>query len=210
MPLAIETFVGGSLETNGYLVGDAARGEAVMIDAPQGVAADVVATAARAGWRIITIVITHAHWDHIVDAAELREATAAPLLAHPLAVDRLAQPGSAIFDLPFTITPVTPDRLLNEGDEVKLGDRTFQVLHLPGHDPAHIALFSEAERVLFSGDVVFPGGHGTLEVPGADPAAMNRSLGKLVGLPPETVVYPGHGQTTTLGAEPWTAAMAAR
>lgn len=210
MALEIQTFVGGSLETNGYLVGDRQTGDALMIDAPQGVTADVV-QAARAGeWRITAIVITHAHWDHIVDAAALREATGAPLLAHPLAVDRLAQPGSAIFSLPFTIAPVTPDRLLNEGDEVILGDRRFEVLHLPGHDPAHIALVSEPERAFFGGDVVFPGGHGTLEVPGADPAAMSRSLGKLVDLPAETVVYPGHGATTTFGAEPWIAQMATR
>ncbi len=210
MALEIQTFVGGSLETNGYLVGDRQSGDALMIDAPQGVTAGVVQAANAGGWRITEIVITHAHWDHIIDAAALREATGAPLLAHPLAVDRLARPGSAIFELPFTITPVTPDRLLNEGDEVALGDLRFQVLHLPGHDPAHIALFADRERAFFGGDVVFPGGHGTLEVPGADPAAMGRSLGKLVDLPSDTVVYPGHGATTTLGAEPWISQTATR
>ena len=201
MGLEVRTFVGGPLETNAFLVGDGETGEALVVDAPQGVTGEVVAAAREAGWRIGQIVLTHAHWDHIVDAAALREATGAPLAAHPLAVDRLAAPGSAIFALPFEIAPVRPDRFLNEGDVVTLGGHAFRVLHLPGHDPAHIVLFSEPDRLFFGGDVVFPGGHGTTDVLGADQATMNRSLARLVGLPPDTVVYPGHGRTTTLGEE---------
>ncbi len=106
-------------------------------------------------------------------------------------------------DLPFTIPPVTPDQLLDEGDEVGLGEHRFQVLHLPGHDPAHIVLYSAADRVFLGGDVLFPGGHGTTEVPGADQAVMNQSLKRIAHLPGDVVVYPGHGQTTKLGDEAW-------
>ena len=201
MAIEVRTFVGGPIETNAYLIGDDETGEALVVDAPHGVTADVTAAATAAGWRIGQIVITHAHWDHIADAAALREATGAPLAAHPLAVDRLAAPASAFGELPFTIPPVRPDRLLEDGDTVSLGAHAFRVLHLPGHDPAHIVLFAEPERLFFGGDVVFPSGHGRTDVPGADQATMNRSLALLVDLPPDTVVYPGHGQTTTLGAE---------
>jgi hydroxyacylglutathione hydrolase len=201
MTMRLETFVGGPLETNAFLLIDTETNEALVVDAPADVAEAITTAVQAAGATVRRIVLTHAHWDHIVDAAALREATGTPLAAHPLAVDRLAAPGSAVFEVPFEIRPVAPDRLLEEGDTVALGGHVFRVLHLPGHDPAHIALFSEADRLFFGGDVVFPGGHGTVELPGADQATMNRSLARLVDLPPDTVVYPGHGQTTTLGAE---------
>lgn len=201
MALDVRTFVGGPLETNSYLIGDGEAGAALVIDAAHGVATAIVAAAGEAGWTIGQIVITHAHWDHIADAATLREATGVPLLAHPLAVDRLAAPSSAFGELPFEIPPVRPDRLLNDGETVTLGEHVFRVLHLPGHDPAHIALFGEEARLFFGGDVVFPGGHGRTDIPGSDQATMDRSLARLRDLPPETTVYPGHGATTTLGAE---------
>lgn len=201
MALQIETFVGGPLETNAYLVADDATGEAIIIDAPAGVTAEVVAAVEAAGWTLRQLVLTHAHWDHIVDAAALRQAAGGNLAAHPLAVERLAAPGSMVGELPFTIAPTRPDQLLNDGDEVAVGTHRFRVMHLPGHDPAHIVLVGEADRLFFGGDVVFPGGHGTTEVPLADQATMDRSLARLRDLPPDLVVYPGHGATTTLGAE---------
>ena len=98
---------------------------------------------------------------------------------------------------------MTPDRFLADGDEVRLGEHAFRVLHLPGHDPAHIALLAEAERIFLGGDVLFPAGHGRTDIPGADQATMERSLARLVELLPDTVVYPGHGRTTTIGDEGW-------
>ncbi len=209
MSLMIESFVGGPIETNAYLVRDEDTGEALVIDAPFDVADRIVAAAATAGARIQAIVITHPHWDHIGDAAALKERTGAPVVAHALAKERLAQPGSAIMDLPFTILPVVPDRLLNEGDEMRLGGHVFVVWHLPGHEPSHIALYSEEDRVLFGGDVLFPNGHGRVDIPGADPQAMRSSIARLATLPPEVVVYPGHGRTTTIGDEGWMRSLAA-
>jgi hydroxyacylglutathione hydrolase len=203
MALTIESFVGGPFETNAFLVSDDATREAIVIDAPLDVAERIDRAAKTAGVRITLIVITHTHWDHIGDAAEMKELTGAPLAAHELAVETLANPGSATTELPFTIAPVTPDRLLADGDEVALGEHVFRVLHLPGHEPAHIALLSEADRVFLGGDVLFPNGHGRVDIPGADQETMNRSLARLVDLPPDTVVYPGHGLTTTIGDEAW-------
>jgi glyoxylase-like metal-dependent hydrolase (beta-lactamase superfamily II) len=202
MSLTVRTFPGGPLATNAYLV-TAENGEALVIDAPQDVTEPLVVAANESGATIALIVITHPHWDHIGDAAALRDRTRAPLAAHPLARAGLATPSSAVMELPAPIPPVTPDRLLNEGDIVTLGDHVFQVLHLPGHDPSHIALYSEPDRVLLSGDVLFPGGHGRVDIPGSDPATMRQSLARLVDLPPDVTVYPGHGATTTIGAEQW-------
>jgi len=203
MALTIESFVGGPIETNAFLVADDATREALVVDAPMDVTERIDRAAKTAGLRITLIVITHIHWDHIGDAAELKDRLGVPLAAHALAVDKLAHPGSATMELPFAIPPVTPDRLLADGDEIRLGDHVFRVLHLPGHEPAHIALFSEADRVFLGGDVLFPDGHGRVDIPGADQDTMNRSLARLVDLPPDTVVYPGHGRTTTIGAERW-------
>ncbi|GIW03807.1 MAG: MBL fold hydrolase [Thermomicrobiales bacterium] len=203
MSLVIESFVGGPIETNAYFVRDEDTGEALVIDAPFDVADRIVAAAATTGARIQAIVITHPHWDHIGDAAALKERTGAPVAAHALARERLAHPGSSMMDLPFTIRPVALDRVLNEGDEVRLGEHVFVVWHLPGHEPSHVALYSEADRVLFGGDVLFPNGHGRVDIPGADPQAMLRSIARLAVLPPDVVVYPGHGRTTTIGDEGW-------
>jgi len=201
--LTIDAYPAGPLETNAYLVADDQVNEAIIIDAPYGVTATLLDALRERGLTPTMIVITHAHWDHIADAAKLKEELNVPLAAPKLAVERLAKPGSAVMDLPFTIPPVTPDQLLEEGDEVSLGTHRFQVLHLPGHDPAHIVLYSEQDRVLLGGDVLFPGGHGTTEVPGADQAEMNQSLKRIARLPGDVVVYPGHGQTTRLSDETW-------
>ena len=164
----------------------------------------ILAAADAAGTSIDRIVITHTHWDHIGDAALLKEKSHAPLAAHPLAVERLASPGSATTELPFEIPGSTPDELLNEGDAVSLGEHRFAVMHLPGHEVAHIVLYSEPDRMFLGGDVLFPNGHGRTDIPGSDQETMNRSLARLLDLPDDVVVYPGHGEPTTIGRErPW-------
>src|SRR5829696_9901142 len=90
MSLEIVTIVGGPIQTNAYLVADAATGDALVIDAPHETATQIVDEAARRGWTIGQIVITHTHWDHVLDSKALKEATGAPLVAHPLAREPLA------------------------------------------------------------------------------------------------------------------------
>lgn len=205
MPLEIVTFAGGPVDTNAYLVADTETGDALVIDAPYGTARAICEDATRRGWTIRRIVITHPHWDHIADAKSLADATEAPLLAHPLAVDRLVNPGSPFGELPVPVPPVATDDTLIDGQTLTLGGVQFDVLHLPGHDPSHIALYSKEDQILLSGDVLFPGGHGRTDLPGADQRVMNETLRRLVDdLPPETTVLPGHGAATTVGAEaPW-------
>ncbi len=205
MPLEIVTIPGGPIETNAYLAADPATGEALVIDAPHDTTAAIMAEAAARGWTIGQIVITHTHWDHVADALALTEATGAPLLAHPLAVHRLANPPALGAMLPVPVPPVAVSATLEDGDSVTLGEQSFRVMHLPGHDTAHIALFNNEEKVFLGGDVLFPGGHGRTDLPGTDQEVMNRSLRRLVAeLPAETTVLPGHGAATTIGREaPW-------
>ena len=205
MPLEILVFPGGPVETNAYLVADPETGEALVVDAPYETTETIVETAKLRGWTIGTILITHTHWDHIADAHALKAATGARLLAHPLAVERLADPEPLLGVLPVPVPPVATDDTLIDGERVTLGSHTFQVLHLPGHDPAHIAFYNADEQVLLGGDVLFPGGHGRTDLPGADEVIMNESLRRLVAeLPAATTVFPGHGVSTTIGTEaPW-------
>jgi hydroxyacylglutathione hydrolase len=203
MTLTVSAFPSGPIETNAYLVIDDETRQALVIDAPEDVTDTITEAAKQANVTITQIVITHTHWDHIGAAAELKERTGATLIAHELAVPGLENPGSVVFDLPEPIPPVKPDRLVNDGDQVFLGQHVFTVLHLPGHDEAHIVLYSEPDRIFLGGDVLFPGGHGRTDVPGTDQPTMERSLARLVDFPSDVVVYPGHGRTTTIGAERW-------
>jgi glyoxylase-like metal-dependent hydrolase (beta-lactamase superfamily II) len=199
--LTIQRFAGGPLETNAYLIIDPGTASALLVDTPPETHDAISAAVSDAGIEVRAIILTHAHWDHIVDASALRASLGAPLLAHADADRRLASPGSAVMAIPYTITPVTPDTHLADGDTVTLGDHAFAVLHLPGHDPAHIALYSEADRMMFGGDVLFPGGHGRTDIPGSDQTTMLRSLARLLDLPDDVTVYPGHGLATDIASE---------
>lgn len=199
--LEITAIPGGPLETNAYLVVDPDTLTALLVDAPPQTRDEIVRLVGELGVTVERIVLTHTHWDHIVDAAALRDALDVPLVAHPRADDRLESPGSLVMELPYTIPPITPDGHLEEGDTVPLGEHTFEVLHLPGHDPAHIVLYSADDAVILGGDVLFPGGHGRTDIPGADQETMVRSLARLLELPDDVTVYPGHGAETTIGDE---------
>src|SRR6476469_5719839 len=164
--MRIEVFVGGPVDTNAYVVGDAASGEALVVDAPYECTGLVTAWAATQGLTIRQIVDTHGHWDHIADNAALVAATGASLAVHAEDAVRLAQPESRYFKLPFTIPPSTPTRLLAADDIVTLGPYRFTVLHTPGHTPGSICLYEEAEGILFSGDTLFHMGMGRTDLPG--------------------------------------------
>ena len=203
MSLSVLTFPAGPIETNAYLVIDDATKKALIIDAPHGATDEIIDAASKAGATIEMLYITHAHWDHVGDAAELRTRLNVPLLAHRLSEPGIAAPDSWPFDVPIPITPALVDRFVADGDTVILGDTTFVVMHLPGHEPGHTALYSEDGRILLGGDVLFPNGHGRIDIPLASETDMAASMKRLSALPADVTVYPGHGLPTTIGAEPW-------
>lgn len=201
--MLVRTFVGGLIGTQAYLVGDERAGEAIVVDAPGDVAAEIARAAEQLGLKVILLVSTHGHWDHVEDNADLQRLTGAPLAVHPADAPMLEQPSTAPFALPIVIPPSKAERLLSEGDEIAVGSLRFTVLHTPGHTPGSICLYESSEKALLSGDTLFASGFGRTDLPGGDAAALRRSLARLGALPKDVRVYPGHGPETTIGQEAW-------
>ena len=198
MSLAVDRHELGPIGTNCYVVRSRyGASEAVVVD-PSGSAAELRLELAAARARCAAILVTHGHWDHLVGVADLAQGTGAKVYMAKEERAALARPREFFPDAP--VAAYEPDVLL-EGDEtLELAGITFEALHVPGHSPGHLAYY--AEGCLFSGDVLFAGSVGRTDLPFGDGDSLVESIRALVErYPPETVVYPGHGPPTTLGAE---------
>jgi hydroxyacylglutathione hydrolase len=196
--LVVDRYELGPMGTNCYVV-RAERGvsEAVVVD-PGGDAAQLRLELARAGARCAAILITHCHWDHLGGVADLAEGTGAPVYVADVEAPVLEQPEDWY---PGTgVRAYTPDVRLAGDETFELAGIAFDTLRVPGHSPGHLAY--GAEGVLFSGDVLFAGSVGRTDLPHADWDTLVESIRALMDrFPAETIVYPGHGPPTTLGAE---------
>ena len=199
MSLVVDRYELGPLGTNCYVVRrERGAPEAVVVD-PGGDATQLRLELARAGARCAAILITHGDWDHLGGVADLAEGAGAKVYMAADEAERLERLNE-FSPVELRFRPYPPDVRL-EGDEaLDLAGIAFETLRVPGHTPAHLAFY--ADGCLFSGDVLFAGGVGRTDRPGADWDTLVESIRTLVDrFPPETVVYPGHGVPTTLGAE---------
>ena len=189
----------GPIGTNCYVVRkDAGSREAVVVD-PSGGWDELGPHLERLAVRVVAILVTHGHWDHLVGVADAAERTGAPVYMPAGERMLLEQPGR-FAPAELGLRPHSPDVLLEGGETLELAGTTFEVLAVPGHSPAHLAY--RMDGALFSGDVLFAGSVGRTDLPGSDWGTLIESIRALVeGNPPETVVYPGHGPATTLGSE---------
>ena len=196
----------GGIETNCYLMGD--DKEAILID-PGEDADKIIGAIKKRNAKVTNIVLTHGHADHIGAVPELKKYTRAPVLIHSedaiMLTDAMANL-SAVFDVPFVTTPA--DGLLKDGDLIVAGDIKLKVLFTPGHTPGGISLYEKDAGVVFTGDALFAGAIGRTDFPRASHEQLIEAIQeKLLKLPDETVVYPGHGPKSTIGNEkeenPW-------
>jgi glyoxylase-like metal-dependent hydrolase (beta-lactamase superfamily II) len=196
----------GAFGTNCYIIACTETGASAVID-PGVPDPWIRETLEAGGLKPSQILLTHGHLDHIGGIASVKALTGAPVAVHgedaPMLTDAMRN-GSAYFGMPVVAPP--PDRLLRDGAEVAVGNLRFKVLHTPGHTPGGICFYlapaGDEPGHLFAGDTLFAGSIGRTDLEGGDHDALIRSIReKLLPLPKETVVYPGHGPTTTIGDE---------
>lgn len=198
MTLVVDRYELGPAGTNCYLV-RAERGasEAVVID-PGGDSPRLELELAGMNASCAGILITHSHWDHLGAVADLAEGTRAQVYMPRLEAPVLASPADWYPDV--ELRPYEADVLLDGGESLELAGISFETLSVPGHSPGHVAF--HADEAVFSGDVLFAGSVGRTDLPFSDWDTLVQSIRALMDrLPAETVVYPGHGPETTLGAE---------
>ena len=198
--MKVHSFTIGPLETGAYLVVDERSREALLID-PGLESESIYDVIHKERLQLSAIVNTHGHFDHVCGNAFFKAKTGAPVMIHPEDVPLMHQAAQQALAFGFQVpAPPPADRLLNEGDEVTMGESRLQVFHTPGHTPGGICLYGE--KVVFVGDTLFSGSIGRTDIPGGSYEILLSSIrSKLLSLPDETAVYPGHGPSTTIGEE---------
>ncbi len=197
--MKISAFPVGPFQANTYLVVDETEGVAALIDC-----GDEGARLARlvhdTGMRLEAIWLTHAHLDHVAGIAELKRELPVPVHLHPLdlPVYEAASRQAEIFGLRIE-QPPPPEARFTEGQVLELGSLRFEVMHTPGHAPGHVVIHGHG--VAFVGDCLFAGSVGRTDLPMSSGADLARSLERIAALPPETVIYPGHGVPSTIVRE---------
>lgn len=192
-----QTFCGGIFETNCFLLD--APGGSILFDAPDGACAWLE----REGLVPKLLILTHGHFDHIPDVAKIQRRFGCQLGCSAETVPMISDPNFfRDFGYQLEIETAKPDFLIGETAVQDLAGRPMQVLEVPGHCPGSLCFFSEADRLLVGGDVLFAGGVGRWDLPGGDENLLFTGIRtKLYPLGDDVVVLPGHGPTTTIVVE---------
>src|SRR3712207_5156213 len=200
--MILETLTVGPFQENCYVIGDETTGTGALVD-PGDEAARIALAVEHTGLEIGEILITHAHIDHVGAVGALVEEYACPVLMHAEAEPMLQQlPTQAMMmGLRFGKVPAV-DRQIEDKEALEVGGLRLRALYTPGHAPGHLAFYVEGEGLVFSGDALFAGSVGRTDLFGGDMDLLLRSINeRLMTLPDETRVCPGHGPQTTIGEE---------
>jgi len=201
--MILKELVVGMFASNCFIVGSEATKEGMIID-PGADANAILKAVSDLGLSIVLIVATHNHIDHVGALRRVQESTGADYAVHEADVEGMMRTifgrmVGAVVSGSFK-SPHKPERQLRDGDVIEVGDLKFSVLHTPGHTPGGISLLGDG--VVFSGDTLFNLGIGRTDMHGGDYATLMHSIvTRLMALPDDTIVYPGHGPSTTIGAE---------
>ncbi len=201
-PYATNCYLVGTLECGGSDGASPSRGGDVIVIDPGGDPDLILRLIDSEGLNVIAIVNTHGHGDHIAANGDLKSRFRCPIMIHEADADFLTDPmlnlSGYVGDEPATSPPA--DRQLVDGDEIEVGSITFRVIHTPGHTPGGICLYTEGH--LFAGDTLFSGSIGRTDFPGGSMDQLTTAIHeKLLILPDDTAVYPGHGPMTSIGDE---------
>ncbi|MFC5865534.1 MBL fold metallo-hydrolase [Acidicapsa dinghuensis] len=200
--VVLETFPVGPLQCNCTILGDPVSKEAIVID-PGDDIARIYRRLNELGLKLKQILITHAHIDHVGGALKLKQLTGAPILLNENDLPQLEMMDQQADWLGVETPEVTtPDEILKDGMKVGLDDYKAQVLHTPGHTQGSVCLYFKPLELLVAGDTLFAGSIGRTDLPGGNGEQILRSIHhKLLVLPEDTCVLPGHGPLTTIGEE---------
>jgi glyoxylase-like metal-dependent hydrolase (beta-lactamase superfamily II) len=200
--MIIETFPTGPLQSNCTILGDEESGEAIVVD-PGDEADRINRRLIKLGLKLKQILLTHAHFDHVGAAADLKKLTGAPIFLNEDDLPLLATVREQASWLGMRPTETaTPDEYLSDGRIVGLERYPAQVLATPGHTQGGVCLYFESLKLLIAGDTLFAGGIGRTDLPGGDYSQIIHSIqSRLMVLPEDTKVITGHGPSTTIGIE---------
>jgi hydroxyacylglutathione hydrolase len=189
----------GPFQENGYIVTDPATGATAIVD-PGSDGDTVIAEVERAGNEPSAIWITHAHVDHIGAIATVKRRWNVPVHLHPLDAPlyRVGGRQAQLYGIPYE-EPPPPDAEFADGETLSLGQLSLSVMHAPGHSPGHVVIHGAGQALV--GDCLFAGSVGRTDLPFSNAAQLEASLARIAALPPETVIHPGHGDSSTIGEE---------
>jgi hydroxyacylglutathione hydrolase len=189
----------GAFQENCYLVTDETRAVSAVVD-PGADGDRIIEMIERSATTLQAIWITHAHVDHVGAIAPVKKKWNVPVSLHPLDLPLYQKAGiqAQLYGIPFD-EPPAPDLEFSDGQKLTLGTLAFEVSHRPGHAPGHVVIHGQG--IALVGDCLFAGSIGRTDLPFSNPAHLAQSLEKISELPAETIVYPGHGPSTTIGEE---------
>ncbi len=197
---SLKRYVVGPLETNVYLLIDE-EGNAVVIDAGPGSLLRLTYLTDRNLIKLRYVLITHAHFDHVCDAHFIREGIGAELVMHYLEGEKLGVAGMMCRSYGFDWEEPTIDIKVKGDEEMEVLGRKLVVLHTPGHTNGSVSYYFPEENIVFTGDTLFRGTVGRWDLPTGSYKDLVKSIKKLVELPPQTRILPGHGPFTTVAQE---------
>lgn len=191
----------GELGTNCYIFGDSKTKEVAVVD-PADEGSVILDSINKNEYKVKYIIITHGHFDHIGEVEFIKKETGAKVLIHRIDNELIEDPEKNMSAYGFTLAgaiKATADRLLEDGDEISLGENSFKIIHTPGHTMGSICILYEDS--LFSGDTLFKETVGRTDLPNANPSEMQKSIKKLMNLNDNIKVFPGHGDSSKMGHE---------